>query len=100
MANSSRSSRAVWQAAGADTVATAGPAEEHQEDTMTRGRPTATTTTRIPLPALAPVDVAPWIRMTEDLVAQSGRLWVDLWFRNLKLATDAFWGGIRNHNRG
>lgn len=65
-----------------------------EEAAMARARPTATTTTRIPLPTLGPVDVAPWVRMTQDLVAQSSRLWVDLWYRNLELATDVFWAQV------
>jgi hypothetical protein len=63
---------------------------------MARARPNATLTTRFPLPTWGPVDLAPWIRTTQDLMARSGRLWVDLWFRNLELATDVFWAQVRD----
>lgn len=66
---------------------------------MARTRPTATTTTTMPLPFVPAIDLSPFVRMTTDLVAQSSRLWVDLWFRNLNLATAAFWDDVRARNR-
>ena len=60
---------------------------------MARSRPRVTAS--FPAPAIPAVDMAPFVRMTTDLMAQSSRLWVDLWFRNLNLATAAFWDDVR-----
>lgn len=60
---------------------------------MARNRPRVTAS--FPAPGIPAVDMAPFVRMTTDLMAQSSRLWVDLWFRNLNLATAAFWDDVR-----
>ena len=66
---------------------------------MARTRPTVNTTMSLPLPFVPPVDMSPFVQLTTDLLAQSSRLWVDLWFRNLNLATAAFWDDVRARNR-
>lgn len=66
---------------------------------MARTRPTVNTTTGVPLPFGPAIDLSPFVQMTTDLIAQSSRLWVDLWFRNLNLATAAFWDDVRARNR-
>jgi hypothetical protein len=66
---------------------------------MARARPTISSTMPLPLPFVPAVDLSPFVRMTTDLMAQSSRLWVDLWFRNLNLATGAFWDDVRARNR-
>lgn len=62
-----------------------------------RHRPSATFPL-LPMAAVPAIDMGPYVRMTADLVAQSSRLWVDLWFRNLNHATDVFWADVRTRN--
>jgi hypothetical protein len=65
---------------------------------MATNRPTVRTVTDLPVP-LPLVDLTAATRLTTDLVAQAGRLWLDLWFTNLHRASAVFWDSVRAQGR-
>lgn len=66
---------------------------------MTRNRSNVRTVADFPAPMMPFVDLGAATKLTTDLMAQAGRLWVDLWFSNLNRASAMFWDDVRARGR-
>lgn len=62
---------------------------------MSRSRPSMSTTSSLSLPYMPFIDVSTTLSVTNDLMVQAGRMWLDLWFANLGRASEAFWREAR-----
>ena len=66
---------------------------------MARNRSTVRTVADLYPPMMPVVDLTAATRLATDLMAQAGRLWIDLWFSNLNRASAAFWDDVRARGR-
>ena len=66
---------------------------------MARNRATVQTTFGMPMPVPPGFDPGAMMRLSSDLMAQAGRMWLDLWFANLDRASSAFWQDVRRQGR-